>query len=162
MFLPLFYGLLAALAMWATWHDEDLRWIGLWLVFGWLLSNLLFFSVPVIHRPGPYTFIEMMVALSAYCAWGVHAGRRYSKALVAIVVTNLVSIGFNIGFASSFPPVYRQIHLFEIGTNICFGIECVLAFGSGIADGYRIGRFYRWPHFRSSIAQRNARKEHGP
>lgn len=157
--LAIIYGALAITAFWATWRDEDLRWIGVWLVGGWALSNMVAELAPVTYRPGPYTLIEMMVATAAYCAWGIHRKHRYAWALVAIVIFNTASIALNIAFAWSFPPEWRQIHVFEVGTNLCFAAECLLATGVGVADGYRTGRFHWRPLFRRSIAQPDAARQ---
>src|SRR5687768_3754140 len=96
MILIVFYGALAALAVWATWKDEDLRWIGWMLAGGFVLSNILYFTAPVTARPGPYTLIEILVALAAYCAWGATGYR----VLVALVAVNLASVGLNVAFAA--------------------------------------------------------------
>lgn len=157
--LPLaFYGSLALLALWATWRDFDLRWIGAWLVAGYVLSNALFFTVAVAHRVGPYSFIEVMVAVTAMSAWTEH---RY-RALIGIVVFNLASIGANIAFAVHFPPSQRQIFLWEVTTNICFAAECLIATGVGIAHGYRTGRFSRRLRDSGIDAQPDAAREGKP
>lgn len=134
------YGSMAALAIWATYWDEDLRWVGFWLGTGCIVSNIFYFSAPLTARPGPYTLIEIMVALAAYCAW---ASREY-RALIAVVAINLLSIMFNIWFAAigAHPNKY-QGEVFVVGTNLCFAAECFLTLGIGVAHGYRIGRFRR-------------------
>lgn len=144
-----FYGLLALAALLATRYDGELRLIGVWLVIGWAISNLLDWYAPPTLRPGPYTLIEMMVALAAYCAWGVHGYR----ALVLIVIVNIASICANVAFALNFPPSPQQIYLFAVTTNATFALECVLAAGVGIAHGRRTGHFLHWPRLRRAVAQ---------
>lgn len=159
MLLPLLlYGALAALALWATWRDIDLRWVGLWLAGGFISSNVLFFSVPIFARVGPYTFIEVLVAVAAMGAWLEH---RY-RALAVLVAVNLVSIGFNVVFALNDPPSRWQIYLWEVSTNLCFATECLLAIGVGIAHGYRTGRFSRRLHLRRHDAQPDIVREGEP
>lgn len=151
-----FYGTLAVLALWATWRDEDLRWIGWMLAVGYGLSNILFFMVPVAAWPGPYTMIEILVALFAYCAWGATGYR----ALIVLVVFNLVSVGINVNFAAAgFEPSQYETMVFVVGTNICFAAECLLTLGVGIAHGYRTGRFHRRFHLRRHAPQPNAARE---
>lgn len=151
-----FYGTLAVLAVWATWTDEDLRWTGLWLAAGFVLSNILYFAAPVTARPGPYTLIEILIAIAAYCAWGVTG----YKLLIVLVAFNLISIGINVGFAATGEePTRYQIYVFVVGTNICFVIECLLALSVGIAHGYRTGRFHRRLPLRWRAPQQNVARE---
>lgn len=152
----IFYGTLASLALWATWKDEDLRWIGGWLVAGFCLSNVLFFTVPIVTWPGPYTMIEMLVALTAYCAWATLGYRL----LILLVTFNLISLGVTINFATAgFNPSRYEIMVFVIGTNICFTVECFITLSVGIAHGYRTGRFRRWLPFRWSTSKPNVTRE---
>ena len=154
----LFYGCLAALALWATWRDFDLRWVGIWLVAGYIITNIMFFTVKVETMVGPYTFIEVMVAIAAMSAWIEH---RYN-ALVLLVAINLVSIGANVAFAANFPPDERQIFLWELTTNICFAAECLIAAGVGVHHGYCTGRFTRRLRPGSGDAQPDAAREGPP
>lgn len=155
MGLLIFYGILAACAMWATWRDDDLRWIGLWLAAGWALSNIVFATLPPVARPGPFSFVEMMVALAAYLAFAEH---KY-RALIGIVALNVASISANIAFAAINDPVWRQIHLYEVTVNLCFAAQCLVTFGVGVAHGRRTGRFHRWPLVRRGVAQPDAARE---
>ena len=154
----LFYGGLAAIALWATWRDFDLRWVGLWLVAGYVITNVMYFTVTVETMVGPYTFIEVMVAIAAMSAWTEH---RYS-ALVLLVAINLASIGANVAFAANFPPNVRQIFLWELTTNICFAAECLIAAGVGVSHGYRTGRFTRRLRPGGNHAQPDAARESPP
>jgi NADH:ubiquinone oxidoreductase subunit K len=154
--LLVFFGLLAGLAVFATWRDSDLRPIGLALAAGFAVSNALHFLAPVVARPGPYTMIEMTIALFAYCAWGVHGGRK----LIALVCVNLISVAFNINFAlEGFEPSSSAAYIFVLGTNLCFVVECLLALSVGIAHGACRFR-WRLPVRRPS-AQRHAAREGG-
>lgn len=151
-----FYGVLAALALWATRQDEDLCWIGRWLAAGYVLSNILYFAAPVTARPGPYTLIEIMVAVATYCAWEVTGYRL----LIVLVAFNLASIGVNISFAAvGEEPSKYQVYLFVAGTNLCFAAECLLALSVGIAHGYSTGRFRRRLPLRWRTPQQNAARE---
>lgn len=152
--LFLLYGILAALAFWATCRDEYLRWIGLWLVAGWGFSNMLDFSrYPVPGRVGPYTAIEIMVAVAA--SWALIARSRW---LIGILVFNLISIAANIGLALNYPPTDYQIYLWKSATNLCFAAECLFAVGIGVGHGFRTGRFRRWFFLRREPAETSAAK----
>jgi hypothetical protein len=154
MLALVFYGALAALAVWATWKDEDLRWIGWMLAAGYVVTNILYFTVPITAHSGPYTLIEVLVALAAYCAWGATGYRL----LIALVAVNLASIGITVNFAAAgADPSRYQIFVFVVGTNICFAVECFLTLGVGIAHGYRTGRFRL--RFRRRPPQPNAARE---
>lgn len=155
MLMALGYGVLACVAMWATWRNFELFWVGFWLVFGWAASNLLFAYAPVEARPGPYTVIEMMVALAAFCAFAEH---RY-KALIGVVMFNVASIAINVAFATLSDPDQRQIYLYEVTTNLCWAGQCLLAAGVGVAHGRRTGRFPHWPLVRRDAAQPDAARE---
>lgn len=156
--LFLVYGSLAALAFRMTCRDEYLRWLGLWLVIGWGLSNILDFGhVPVAGRIGPYTGIEIMVAVAA--AWAL-AERSYW--LVAILCFNLLSLAANIGLAINFPADQRQIYLWKATTNLCFAGECLFAFGIGLANEFRSGRIDHWFFVRRHVASPSANTESDP
>lgn len=137
-----FYGLLAGVAFWATFRNSDLMWIGIWLTSGYVISNIFHALLPVSDLPGPYSLIEFMVLFATSIAWDAH--RRYWPLLVLGGV-NILSICINIAFASFFPPSGRQVYLFEVTTNLCFAVECLLATGVGLFDGIRSGRFHRLP-----------------
>lgn len=154
LLVHLFFLTLAALAVWATWWDEDLRWVGGWLALGNIMSHGLYFAAPVTAWPGPYTLIEMLVALAAYCAWGATGYR----ALTVLVAFNLASIGVNLNFAlAGEAPSAREVYIFVLLTNICFTVECLLALGVGIAHGFSRGRF-RLPRRRRNPQPNAARK----
>ncbi len=151
-----FYGALTALAVWATWKDEDLRWIGWMLAAGFFVSNILFFTAPVMAWPGPYTTIETLVALATYCAWRLLGYRL----LIVLVAFNLTSLGITVNFAAAgLDPSRYEIMVFVVGTNICFTVECLLTLGVGIAHGYRTGRFHRGLSLRWRASQSNAARE---
>lgn len=153
----LIYGVLAAAAFWATCRDEYLRWLGLWLLGGWILSNILYFGhVPAADRVGPYTATEIMVAVAA--AWAM---AERTKWLTAILAFNLVSIAANIGLALNYPPDQRQIYLWAVTTNLCFAGECLFAFGIGVGHGFGTGRFRRWFYIRSDAPASGASREGG-
>jgi hypothetical protein len=167
-YLFLAYGVLAGIALWATWpckeparpweiEDFALLWIGLWLVIGWAISNALDWYAPEHWAPGPYTFIEVMVAFSAAKAWAEH---RY-PALIALVAITLLSIGFNAIYASHHPPSDWQTYLWKTATNACFAAECLIAIRVGVSHGYRIGRFSRRLHLRRPSPQPDVARKDG-
>lgn len=158
MIATLFYGSLALLALWATWRDFDLLWIGLWLFIGFVASNIMFATMPVHDLPGPYTFIETMVATAVVSAWASHR----SPAMIAIVAVNLVSIGFNVAYALNRPPTAYQDYLWVAATNACFAAECLIVIGVGIAHGYRTGRFTRRLRLRRGAAAPAASRKRAP
>lgn len=158
MFLLLLYGSLAVLAVWATWRDYDLMTVALCLLFGFVVSNYLFFTAPPTDRPGPFSLIEMLVAVAAFLAWREH---RY-RALLVLVGFNIVSIIANIAYAWQGPnPEWRQTHLFEVVTNLCFAAECLLVTWAGVQHGYRTGRFRRRLDLRRGTVPADAARE-GP
>lgn len=135
-----FYGALTALAVWATWKEPNLCWLGCSLAFGFGFSNFLYFTTPIEIRPGPYTFIEVIVAVCAYLAL---ESLRY-QVLIYVIVVNIISTGINIYFASlGAEPSKWHCHAFGLGTNICFAAECLLATSAGVKHGYSTGRFDR-------------------
>jgi NADH:ubiquinone oxidoreductase subunit K len=154
--LSVFFGALAGLVAFATWRDGDLRPIGLTLAVGFVISNALYFFAPLAMWPGPYTMIEMTIALFAYCAWGIIRDRK----LIALVCVNLISVAFNINFAlEGFEPSRDAGFIFVFGTNVCFVVECLLASSVGIAHG---ACRFRWRiPFRRRAAQRHAAREGG-
>lgn len=151
-----FYGCLAGAALYATWHNRELRMIGLALVMGFTVSNFAWSMLPAHERPGIYTMVEMFVILWAYLAWI----ERKSAFLVGIVCASIVSICANIAFAlqlepgASVPLELRRIHV--IATNACFVVECLLTIWLGVSDGVRGGRLYRWAHLRGHRVEPNA------
>lgn len=154
MTLLIVFGALAALAAYATLGDEDLRWIGFWLVIGFILSNVLHASMSVDYLPGPYSLIEFMVLLATALAWDSHRNcwpmwpiRQVQFVrcwpLVLLAGINILSICINIAFSALYLPTRQQIYVFELTTNLCFTAECLLAIGVGVSDGLRNGRFAR-------------------
>lgn len=139
--VPIFAAF-TTLAVWSTWVDDDLRWVGVWLLVSYGAANWMHAEMHVSGLPGPYAMIEVMILLATAVAWDSH--RRY-WGLVVLGGLNILSICVCIAFAAEKPIVPRHIFVFELTTNICFAAECLLAIGAGIADGYRTGRFNRLP-----------------
>lgn len=153
-----FYGSLAGLALWATWHDFDLLAVGVALAFCFVISNIIGLTVAVANQPGPYSAIQILIAAMAVQAWGEHRSRK----LIALVCVSLASVGANIAFVLNFPPDQRQIFLWELTTNMCFAGECLLASWMGIAHGYRVGRFSARVLPDRGVAQPDAAREIEP
>lgn len=158
MIAILFYGALAGVALWATCRDLDLGWVGVWLFLGFIGSNVMFATMPVRDLPGPYTFIEVMVAVAAVAAWTC---LRY-RALIAVVAVDLISIGFNVVYALNRPPTPYQDWFWVVATNACFATECLIVAGLGIAHGYRTGRFTRRLRRRRHVASSGVAREREP
>lgn len=157
IFLLAFYGAFAVSAFCATFRDPDLVWVGGWLVGSYLISNLLWIAqhygfATNSDKPGIYTMLEVLIAVATYCAWG----RYRCLALVALVGVNALSICANIAFASIMMPNPRQVFAWELTTNICFALECILATVSGVTHGSRAGRFAHWPFIGRPAADANA------
>lgn len=160
------FAALAGAAFRATHREPDLFWLGAWLVLGFLGSNVVHFAaleyakVPVLWKPGPYTFFEIMVAVAASCALVVHRhDRRMYWGLVGILCCNVLSIcaNFAIGWiGTNNVPDPRQVFLFELTTNLTFGLECLLATGVGIVSSGRPVHFGPWPHRRRTSAAAGA------
>lgn len=132
-----FYGTLAAFALWACWADRDLRWLAFTLAGSFTASNAVWFLGTTEMRPTVYSLCEVVILIFAFLAWRTTGYR----ALIALVVVSILSIGANIGFASITEPRLENINTYEVLTNICYAAECVIAFGTGIADGLRTNRF---------------------
>lgn len=141
--LPLVvYGGLAAAAAGTTWHDSCLRWVGFWLLVTFLTSNALwYFGVVPQDRTGVYTCLQVMLSVATVCAWDVYQRRI----LVPLVGLAALSVCSNIAFAAIVSPVWRQIHTWEVTTNLCFAAECLLAIWGGVSHGRKLGHFLRWP-----------------
>ena len=155
MILFYLFGICAILAFAATCLDRDTRWLGAWLLLGFIISNLLYFGgVPPLDRVGPYTLIEIMVAFGALFA----LVKQLSWALVMIIFLNLISIGANIALALQIVPDGRQIYAWNLTTNLCFAGECALATWVGLSNGFRVGRFDRWLRPRRDVV--SARRSH--
>ena len=148
-----FYGLLAGLACAATCKDAELRWLGAWLVLGYLISNALYFEgVAPSYRVGPYSMIEIMILTAAFCSLISH--NRWP--LIGVMGLNLLSIAANIALALYNFPSHRQIYIWDVTTNMCFVGECLLTIGMGVAYEYRSGRFHSLLRSRRQDAQQGA------
>lgn len=143
------YGALALLALWATWSETDLRWIGVALCFSFIASNAVWYLDAPASRAGVYTMCEIFVALAAYMAW---EDLRF-RMLAVLGMTAAVSICANIVFAWQVQPIWTQIHRHELITNACFAVECIVTFGMGVWHGVGAGRFDRWTGHRDAVGQ---------
>lgn len=147
MTLFLIYGSLAALALWATWHEDDLRWVGIALMLSFTVSNVVWYVGTPADRPGIYTMLEIFVAVMAFTAWGM---TRHS-ALIGLVILNALSIVANIAFAMKLHPIREQINTYEQITNAIYVLECLVATGVGLRHGTGIGRFNHWTWRRDGV-----------
>lgn len=137
--LTLFYASAVGAALWLSWPDEDLRFVGLALLFSFIISNLLWWLAPAASRPGVYSMLELLIVLSAALAYG----QRREWGLAGVVVAAIGSIAANIGFASLSKPSIEHIRTYETVTNVAFLIECSLCAWVGGLNSVRIGRFSR-------------------
>jgi hypothetical protein len=158
MLLAAFYGSLALLALWATWRERDLRWVGIALVFSWSASNAIWFLGGAESRPGVYTMCEVFVAIAAYMAWD---DLRY-RMLPVLVLICALSTAANVALALQLAPIRTQIHTHEVITNICFALECGVAFGMGVWHGVTSGRFDSWPGVRNMAGHSHALRDREP
>lgn len=133
------FGSLAAFALWACWHDEDIRLVGIALTISFLTSNILWFSGATGARAGVYTMLEVIVAVSAYTAWTVAGDKR----LTLVVVFATLSVCGNVAFAALHVPTPHQKFVHEIVSNLCFAAECLATAWVGIRHGVGVGRFNR-------------------
>jgi len=156
-----FYGALATAAIWATWHEKHLRTLGAVLVIDWAISNLTFGS-DTQTRAGVYTMLEIMVLATAYVV-SVFSRDRTTRWLMAVIgIVAVLSIGCNIVLAYIGQPTRPQQYVHDAATNLCFAIECVMAFSAGIHDGVGIGRFNNWLRGGRSAASVDALEAEGP
>jgi hypothetical protein len=151
-----FYGALAGVALWATWHDIHLRTIGAVLIIDWLISNAAWFSGDSQTRAGVYTMLEILVSASAYIAFAFCKSAVTRWTLIGVVTVSVFSCGCNIVFASIIAPVPFQKYIYDVATNLCFAAECLLATGAGIHDGLGIGRLDHWLPRRRHLAASDA------
>ncbi len=147
------FGALTALTLWSTWRDSELRWVGLWLAASFIVSNILHAKMHVMSLPGPYSMLELMVLIAAAIAWDA---RRTHWPLVLLAGISVFSICANVAFAAEYRPGPQQIYVFELTTNLCFVAECLLASVTGLADGFRTGRFRRLSRLRGRNMAANA------
>lgn len=170
--LALFVALTGA-AFWACRRDRYLFWVGFWIATNCAVSNAIQFilvmpaadrlAAAAQYKPGPFTFLEGMTAVAAFFAWSKCRERETGSErwLIALVIANGLSICFNFMLATYSTPTPRQVSIYEGTTNIIFAVECLLAFGVGVADGVRTGRFARWPSLGRRSAQQDAVRAKG-
>ena len=141
-YLFLGYGALALIALWATWRDTDLVWIGVFLIGGWAVSNLADWYLPIERQPGPYAVIELLIVYVTSLAYMAELRRgRRRWPLLLLGGAAIVSVIATAAFTTQYPPSGRQVYLWKLTTNLCFAAECLFATTTGVIDGYRTGRF---------------------
>lgn len=156
-----FYGGAAALALWASWGDRELRVVGVLLAACFLVSNVLWFLGTVQQRPGVYTFLQVLLAASAYIAWcysrhELGSGPLRRLGLIGLVVLSVSYIITNVAFAWTYAGQWELVHLHEVTTNLIFLAECVTTATLGIIDGVRSGRIRRGPRRRDVDVESHA------
>lgn len=173
MALVVLFGSLALVTLWACARDRGLIWVALWLLVNCGVSNIIQFGfvIPASDplamvaalKPGPFTFLESMTAIAAFCAWADH--RHFSpwvaRLLFSICLCNALSIMLNIALAFFPHPLPAQVFLYELATNLLYVAECLLALSAGIADGVRSGRFSVRPRGRRQPLKPHAARTKG-
>lgn len=124
-----FYAGLAVAACAASWRSFELRPVGIAIVASWAASNAAHMWLASIERPAAYTVAEAMVLSMAFLAHVCNGGRM----LVALVAVCVVSIGLNI-YTTQYDMPTRS---WELATNVCFGVECILVITVGLYDRTR-------------------------
>ena len=151
LFLPL---VLTALTV--SWHNHDIRNIGLALLLSWGVSNATAIWLPFDFRPVIYPVLEVLIGLLAAGAWLVMRftpeksrsgeGQLFS---MAIVLCALVSVAACVNYSLQTSPVRGDRYLFVLVTNVAFAFECLFVAGWGIRDAFHraagVARFVRRP-----------------
>lgn len=132
----------AGLAMWSVWPDGDTRAIGVALCASLLGSNLAHMYLASVERPAAYTVLEVMIAATAMLA-RVCGG---SVLLVPLVIVSFLSVTSNLVYSLHLAPTVMQTQTWEIWTNVCYVLECVLIFWTGMKQ--RVGVRRRRNHDR--------------
>lgn len=127
------YAGLAAIALAASWRDFDLRPVGIAVAISCAASNASHYWLSQPERPAAYTVAEALVLSMAFLSHVCGASRM----LVALVAVCIVSIGLNVHMTTIERATDAQINLWELQTNLCFGVECLLVIASGLHERLR-------------------------
>jgi hypothetical protein len=137
-FLPL---VLTALTV--SWHNPDIRNIGIALVVSWAASNATAIWLPFDYRIIVYPVLEVVVGLAAAGGWlvmrfapGGSRGGEGQLFAIAIVAFAALSVAACINYALLTTPGHGDKYEFVLLTNLCFAAECLLVGGWGVRDAY--------------------------
>lgn len=135
---PVVYFALALVCCLSVWRDHELRVVGAMLLVGWALTNMANCGFAPSERPAAFTVIEIMLSLVAYFAY--LAGR--SRLLLVLLAVSATSCASNVAIAAIAQPDTHQVVLWQTLTNVCFGLECLLVFASGVRQRGRLGCWF--------------------
>lgn len=116
------------LALLAVWPDRDMRLVAYALVASWAFSNAAHYLLDVTEHPQAYTVAEAIVSSIAFLAYMLGGPRL----LTAVVSVSLVSVGTNFYISSYDTVTHAQRNLWELATNVLFGLECLLVVVMGV------------------------------
>ena len=138
LFLPL---VLTALSV--SWHNPDIRNIGLALVLSWAVSNATALWLPFDYRMVIYPVLEVVIGLAAAGAWLVMRfapessrggeGQLFAMALVGFAALSTAAC---VNYSLQTAPGFGDKYLFVLLTNICFTAECLLTATWGVRDAF--------------------------
>lgn len=138
VFLPL---VLTALLV--SWHNPDIRNIGLALLFTWAASNATAIFLPFDYRPILYPLLQVMIGLTAAGGWLVMRftpeGSRPIEGQIfalAVVIVALANTAAAINYSLQTAPGFNDKYLFVLLTNLTFGAECILVGTWGVRDAF--------------------------
>jgi len=123
----------AIAAMWAVWRDENVRPTGFALFASLVGSNAAHVFLSPMERPAAYTVFEVMIAATAMLA-RVCGG---SVLLIPLVIVSFMSVTSNLVYSLHLAPTVWQTQAWEIWTNVCYVLECILIFWTGMMQ--RVG-----------------------
>lgn len=138
LFLPL---VLTALTV--SWHNHDIRNIGLALVLAWGVSNATAIWLPFEYRPIIYPVLQVIIGLMAAGAWlvmrltpGESRGGEGQILAMLVVVCALGNTAASINYSLRSAPGYGDRYLFVLVTNLTFASQCLLVTWWGVRDAF--------------------------
>jgi hypothetical protein len=134
------------LAVTSTWRSFTLRPVGLALAVSYAASNAVHYYLSPIERPPAYTVAEVAVLSMAFLAHVCGA----SRLTVAIVAVSVLSILSNFYISTYDTLTKAQNNTWELATNLCFAVECLLTAGAGWRE--RVGSPRWFAGWRNSAA----------
>ena len=141
-----FYAACALFALIGTWGKEGKSQVGKMLFLCWLMSLVIWATMPILWRPAVFPLLDTFFALSAASAY--HETR--SKVPIVLIWLAIAAISCSAVFAyytvSRIPDAvsWQQISTYEIVLNAIFFVQCMVTGGWGVADV--VGGFVRKRH----------------
>lgn len=144
----IFYATLALFALLGTWGKEGRGQVGRWLLVSYIVSNLIYWTLPVESWPTLFPFLDVLVALSCMSAWKETGSR------VPLIIVGLSTMAAAVNFAFAFSILGAgstgQGHIYVIILNLIFALQCITAGTWGLVDGglvsFRRGVGHLRPH----------------